>query len=86
MIKYRLGFKGFPPWLAQVGANLETRQRPMQMSLFLLSTLACPSGSEFGYEIATLFQSSRSLLPRCIEGSRVWSPGDDFKHRATESD
>ena len=41
---------GFPLWLAQVEASLETRQTPSsQVSFILLSTMACPGGSEFGH-------------------------------------
>ena len=47
----------FPPWLAQVEANLETRKHPHPKTSFLLSTMACPSGSEFGF---TTSKSSRA--------------------------
>ena len=52
----------FPPWLVQVGANLVTRRRNAPQRPVLLSTLACPSGSEFGNQTShpTLFVKSGS--------------------------
>ncbi len=38
----------FPYWLAQMGANLETRESGTAQRPVLLSTVARPGGSEFG--------------------------------------